>query len=93
MQAGHLRAWSRLQASLEVFVADDALEGEAFDERHLFDAFELIGEGNTFEGVIIMKCVFADSFEAFVEDDALEGGAFNKRHRFDVSGRVILVRA
>ena len=60
--------------SLEGFVADDDFEGGAFEERHLFDGFELIGEGNAFEGGTELECLSADSFEVFVEDDALEGG-------------------
>ena len=41
--------------SFEVFVADNALEGGAVDERQLFDDFELIGEVNAPE--------FAAAFE------------------------------
>ena len=36
--------------SVEVFVADDALEGGAAGQRHLFNDFELIGESDTREG-------------------------------------------
>ena len=36
--------------SLEVFVADDTLEGKAMGENLLFDDFELIGESDTREG-------------------------------------------
>ena len=69
--------------SLEVFVAEDAFEGGAFMERTTFDNFELIGEGNTHEGVAFMECAIANSFEILVEDDALEGGAQGKHLLFD----------
>ena len=36
--------------SLEVFVEDDAFEGGAISEHHLFHDFELIGESDTREG-------------------------------------------
>ena len=45
-----------LADSSEVFVVDDALEGKAAGERHLFDDFELIGEGDTREGVALLEC-------------------------------------
>ena len=61
--------------SLEVFIADEALKGGAFEERSLLDDFELIGEGNIFKGGALLERGLADSFEVFVPDDALEGGA------------------
>jgi len=42
--------------SLEMFVADDALEGGAPAVRPLFDDFELIGESDTLEGVATLEC-------------------------------------
>ena len=69
--------------SLEVFVADDAFEGEAIDKRHLFDDFELIGEGYNLEGRTLLECCRSDSFEVFVADDALECGAMGERQLFD----------
>jgi len=60
---------------LEVFVADDALEGGASDERQLFNDFEFIGQGDTRELGALLESPPADSLEAFVADDALEGGA------------------
>ena len=42
--------------SLEMFVADDALQGGAFDEHHLSDDIEVIGEGDTHEGGALIKC-------------------------------------
>jgi len=69
--------------SLEVFVADDALEGGAVSECQIFDDFEIIGEGNALEGEALLECQFAESFEVLVEDDAFEGGAFDERHLFD----------
>jgi len=69
--------------SLEVFVADDALEGGAFVERLLLDDFELIGESDTSEGGIVLECAMADSPEFFVEVDALEGRAMQKSTMFD----------
>ena len=61
--------------SLEVFVADDALEGSAVAERQMFYDFEFIGEGNALEGGAVLECASADSFEVFVADDSLEGKA------------------
>ena len=69
--------------SLEVFVADDALEGGAFDERQLVDDCEIFGEGNALESVAASEGGSADSFEVFVEDNALEGGAMRKCLQFD----------
>jgi len=40
-----------------VFVADDALEGGATVERHLFNDFELFGEFDTPEGVAVAECL------------------------------------
>ena len=42
--------------SLEVFVADDALEGVTLGERQLFDDFELTGESDIREGVAVLEC-------------------------------------
>jgi len=42
--------------SLEVFVADDALEGGAVGKRRLTDDFELIGESDAREGVALLEC-------------------------------------
>jgi len=42
--------------SLEVFVADDTLEGGASAEHQLFDDFEIIGESDTREGKGILEC-------------------------------------
>jgi len=42
--------------SSEVFVTDDALEGDETAKRRLFDDFELIGESDTREGVAFMEC-------------------------------------
>jgi len=42
--------------SLEGFIADDALEGGAFDERQIFNGFEFIGESDTREGVAFLEC-------------------------------------
>jgi len=69
--------------SLEVFVADDALEGGAIDERRHIDAFEIIGEGDAREGEAVLECVLADSFEGFVTDNALEGSAIGEQTLFD----------
>jgi len=69
--------------SLEVFVADDMLEGGAGGERQLFDDFEIIGEGNALEDGTGLECASANSFEEFVQDDALEGRAGGERQLFD----------
>ena len=71
-----------LPDSVEVFVADDAFEGDAVGERQPFDDFELIGEGDTREGALL-ECTNANSLEVFVEDDVCEGGAFTERQRAD----------
>ena len=42
--------------SLEVFVADEALEGGAFVEQKLFDYFELAGKSDTREGDAFAEC-------------------------------------
>ena len=69
--------------SLEVFVADDALEGGAFGERQLSNDFELIGQSDTHEGGAELECAPADSLDLFVADDAFEGGAMGENPRFD----------
>jgi len=50
---------SAFAESLELFVADDAFEGEAMGESHLFDDFELIGESDTREGRALLECVLS----------------------------------
>ena len=42
--------------SSEVFVPDDAFEGEALDEHNLFDDRELIRESDTREGAAVSEC-------------------------------------
>ena len=69
--------------SFEVFVADDGLEGGAFEERTSFDDLEFIGESGALESETVLECVIADSFEVFVADDPLEGGAGVERQLFD----------
>ena len=49
-----------LADSLEVFVADDALEGGAVSECHIFDDFEFIGKGNAFEGAVLKRIPLND---------------------------------
>ena len=69
--------------SFEVFVADNALEGRAKAESHLFDDCELIGEGDTLEGGTVLESVIADSLEVFVADDAFEGRTFAESRPLD----------
>jgi len=69
--------------SFEVFVADDGLEGGAFEERTSFDDLEFIGESGALESETVLECVIADSFEVFVADDPLEGGAMGENPRFN----------
>ena len=71
-----------LANSLEVFVADDVLEGGAAGERHLFDDFELIGESDTREAARV-KTFAVNLAEVFVEDYFLERRAFEETAPFE----------
>ena len=72
-----------LANSLEFFVADDAFEGGAFVERHIFDNFELFGEDDIREDGTVLECALANSLEVFVEEDAFEGRTTGENFRFD----------
>ena len=69
--------------SLEVFVADDVLEGGAIVEHHKIDDLELIREGDASEGGAVLECASANGFEFFVADEALEGRAMGECQLFD----------
>ena len=55
----------------------------AFEERPLFDDFELIGEKDTREGETALERVLANGLEGFVADDAFEGGAIAENPLLD----------
>ena len=72
--------------SFEVFVADDVLEGGAFEggaSGEVCDGYKVIGEIDAFEGGALLECAHPNSFEVFVADEAFEGKAFVESHLSD----------
>jgi len=85
-----------LANSLEVFAADDALEGGASTECHLSDDYELIGQGNAIEGGTVLESAIANSFEFLLKTTRSRAEqVLNVCSSLTVSlsGRAILVRA
>jgi len=74
-----------LADSFEVFVEDDAFEGDAFAVRKPFDFFELIGESDTREGRALVECPlsYIRNVAMFTEYHTREKETVTKRSRWN----------